>query len=219
MSRFSTVLVSDEVDSLVKPEKDINTNLVYKDGHQWVAPTIPVDNSGVSYLKTNSFEVYFDITDDMTKIKEKVDSCIESFVPLKSLWDIDHSFWTDEDIMNYKNQIILVNSKRVEKKFTPTEYSDDFKYQRNMLQRYSKDLSKINKKLLVAVIVISVVFVSFILTARHRNKQAFFIKNKKRKKELMEELSEEQLEQMLQEDERKTKKETSKKDDNTIEKG
>lgn len=175
MSRFRTVLVSDEEDSLVK-QTDSNTNLVYKDGHQWIAPVVKLDNSGVSYLKTNSFAVNFDITEDIDKIKDKISACIASFVPLKSLWDIEHSFWTDEDIMSYKNQIILINGKRVENSFVATEYEENFDYNRNTLQRYSKDLTKVNKQLVIAVAVVSFLFITFIFTARHRNKQTFFIK-------------------------------------------
>ncbi len=181
MSRFRTVLVSQEEDALIQSE-DVTTNLVYKDGHQWIAPVIELDDSGVSYLTTNSFAVCFDITEDMEKIKDKIQACISSFVPLKSLWDINHSFWTDEDIMEYKNQIIFINKKRVEKDFNATNYDENFKYNRNTLQRYSKDLSRINKRLVIAVAIVSSLFLTFIFTARHRNKQTFFIKKEKGKK-------------------------------------
>ncbi|WP_099468399.1 DUF2334 domain-containing protein [Konateibacter massiliensis] len=194
MSRFSTVLVSDEEDPLITSTEGMHSNVVYKDGHQWIAPAIQLDNSGVSFLKTNSFAVSFDITDDMELIKEKVSACITSFVPLKSLWDIDHSFWTDEDIMNYKNHIILVNGKRIENDFTATQYDDDFKYNRNTLQRYSKDLTNANKKLIVVVFVVSSLFLLFIFMARRQNKKAFFIKKGKKKDEAP---SEEELEKRL----------------------
>lgn len=181
MSRFRTVLVSQEEDPLIQSE-DNATNLVYKDGHQWIAPVIVLDHKGVSYITTNSFAVSFDITEDMEKIKDKIHACITSFVPLKSLWDIEHSFWTDEDIMEYKNQIIFINEKRVEKDFIATNYDENFKYNRNSLQRYSKDLSNINKRLVIAVAIIASLFLTFIFTARHRNKQTFFIKKEKDKK-------------------------------------
>ncbi|MFA9378049.1 MAG: DUF2334 domain-containing protein [Lachnotalea sp.] len=182
MSHFSTVLVSAEDDSLIQSTQDTYTNLVYKDGHQWIAPAITLDDDGISYLKTNSFAVKFNIIDDLDTIKEKINACITSFVPLKNLWDIEHSFWTLEDVMSYQNQIILINGKRVENSFVPTVYDDNYNYNRNRLQRYSKDLSQVNKKLLVAVITISLVFVWFILAARHRNKQTFFIKKSKKGK-------------------------------------
>lgn len=203
MSRFRTVLVSQEEDSLIQSE-DVSTNLVYKDGHQWIAPVVTLDDSGISYLKTNSFAVNFDITKDMEKIKEKINACITSFVPLKSLWDIEHSFWTDEDIMNYKNQIILINGKRVEKDFVATKYDENFLYNRNTLQRYSKDLSNVNKRLVIAVAIVSFLFLTFIFTARHRNKQTFFIK-KEKKRRVKEVMTEEDLEAMLDKEEDKAK--------------
>jgi hypothetical protein len=182
MSHFRTVLVSEEEDTLIQDAKDVNTNLVYKDGHQWIAPSIPLDSSNVSYLKTNSFAVFINITEDMDMIENKINTCISSFVPLKSLWDIEHSFWTEEDVMNYKNHIILINGKRIENNFTATAYDENFKYNRNRLQRYSKDLSKVNKKLVAAVVATCLIFFWFILMARYRNKQTFFIKKSKKEK-------------------------------------
>ncbi len=176
MSRFRTVMVEDDIDTYINLEKDINTNTVYKDGHQWIAPVIKLDGSGTSYLKTYSTAVYFDISEDMDSIERKVQACISSEVPMKSLWDIEHSFWTDEDLMSYKNHIILINGKPVDKTFTATEYDENFKYHRNMLKRFSKDLSSGNRKLIVVVVIVATIFLAFILVARYRNKQRFLIK-------------------------------------------
>lgn len=181
-SRFRTVLVADEEDASIKLDETIRTNQVYRDGHQWIAPAIALDADGTSHLQTYSTAVYLDITEDMDIIQRKVQACISSEVPLKSLWDIEHSFWTDEDAMTYRNHIILVNGKRTEAQFTPTEYEEEFQYNRNMLQRFSADLSEENSKLIVAVIIVSVLFLWFILTARHRNKQKFFTKHRGEKR-------------------------------------
>lgn len=182
MERFRTVLVSEEEDPLIKWNEEENINLVYEDGHQWIAPVIALEDNGISFIKTNSFAVSFDITEDMEGIKNRINACIASLVPLKSLWDIEHSFWTDEDSMSYKNQIIFINGKRVEKDFVASEYDESFDYDRNTLQRYSKDLTNVNKRLVIAVALISFLFLAFIFTARYRNKQTFFVqKNKKEK--------------------------------------
>ena len=122
------------------------------------------------------------MTEDLNVIADKVNACRESFVPLKSLWDIEHHFWTDEDVMSYKNHIILLNGKRVEKTFEPTEYDETYEYKRNMLQRFSKDLTKENQKLIVAVIIVSVLFISFILIARRNNRRKFFYPEDKKQK-------------------------------------
>lgn len=183
MSHFRTVLVAEEEDALVEADEDVYTNLIYKDGHQWIAPSILLDANGVSYLKTNSVAVYFDLTDNINTIENKVKACIASDIPLKSLWDIEHSFWTEEDVMTYSNHIIFINGKRVENNFVATDYEEDFQYKRNMLQRYSKDLSQINKKLMIVVVAISLIFIWFILTARHRNRKTFFVKNSEGKED------------------------------------
>lgn len=177
MSRFRTVLVSEEEDPYITADKGIYTNKVYKDGHQWIAPAISLDENGVSYIRAHSTAVLFNITEDLSKIEAKINACRESYVPLKNLWDIEHGFWTDEDIMTYKNHIILVNNKRVEKDYTPTEYEEAFTYNRNMLQRFSKNLADQNFKLMVVVIVVSVLFLLFILSARKSNKRHFLEKH------------------------------------------
>lgn len=182
IGRFGTVFTTDEEDPLVEFPEDTHTNKVYKYGHQWVGPSIALDYSGVSYTKVYSTAVYIDMTEDIDIIADKVDACRVSFVPLKSLWDVEHNFWTDEDLMSYKNHIILLNGERVEKTFEPTEYDEEYEYQRNMLQRFSKDLTKENQKLIVAVVIVSAIFISFILIARHNNRRKFFYQEEKNHK-------------------------------------
>lgn len=176
MSRFRTVMVEDEEDELLKTDWKIRTNLVYKDGHQWIAPAIAVNSNGTGSLKTYSSAVYLDITEDMETIASRIHACIVSDIPLKSLWDIEQSFWTDEDKMTYKNHIMLVNGKRTENEFEPTEYDENFKYNRNMLQRFSVDLSTENHKLMITVAVIAFLFLFFIFLARKYNKRSYFKK-------------------------------------------
>lgn len=174
IGRFSTIFTTDEEDPLVEFPVDVHTNKVYKDGHQWVGPAIALDASGVSYTKVYSTAVYIDISEDVDTITNKINACRASFVPLKSLWDVAHSFWTDDAIMNYKNKIILVNNERVEYTYEPAEYEENYDYHRNMLKRFSKDLSSENSKLLVAVMIVSTLFVFFILLARYYNRRRFF---------------------------------------------
>ncbi len=177
MARFRTVLVDREDDPNIAASLTNNTNSVYKDGHQWIAPAVSLDAHGVSYTRVNSTAIYIDITEDFEQIRDKIDACRTSYVPLKSLWDIEHSWWTDEDILTYKNHIILVNNKRVEREFVPTEYAEKYAYNRNMLQRFSKDLAAENQKLLVAVMVVSSIFITFILIARRNNRRRFLFKD------------------------------------------
>ena len=178
IGRFRTILIDDTWDTQIQIE-DNNTNLVYRDGHQWIAPAISLDAEEISYLKTYSTAVYFDMTKDMEVIEKKVQACITSEVPLKSLWDIEHSFWTNEDKMSYCNHIILINGKQIKNEFVATEYDQNFRYNRNMLQRFSANLASENRKLIVMVVIISMLFIGFILLARHRNRKRFFQKDDK----------------------------------------
>ena len=174
ISRFSTIIVSDDVDENITINMDCNTNKVYKDGHQWIGPSIALDSSGVSYTRVASTAVNIDMDDDIEHIRAIVKACQESNVPLKSLWDIEHSFWSDEDVMNYKNHIILVNGERIKQDFEPTVYEEKYEYNRNMIKRFSKDLSGENHKLIIAVVAVSIIFILFIVLARRNNRKRFF---------------------------------------------
>lgn len=82
MRHFKTIFSSDEVDSYLSQE-DMNQNEVYKDGHQWVGASIPVDDTKVSYLSVYSTAVPIGLDEDFEEIKRKVEVCQNSFVPLK----------------------------------------------------------------------------------------------------------------------------------------
>ena len=163
--------------------KEVKTNLVYRDGHQWIAPAIRLDADGVSYTKAYSSAVYLDMMQDMEVLEKQVQACRDSAIPLKSLWEVEHSFWTNEDVMSCKNRIILVNGKRQDTGFVPTEYEEEYAYRRNMLQRFSKDLSEENSKLITAVVAVSVLFLLFIFLARRSNRRRFFYQEEEEDKD------------------------------------
>lgn len=179
LSHFGTIFTTNEEDDLVEFSEDIHTNAVYDDGHQWVGPTVALDYVGVSYTKVYSTAVYIGMEEDLNVIEDKIEACRNSFVPLKSLWDIEHSFWTDEDRMTYKDGVITLNEQRTEKTFYATEYAKEYDYHRNMLKRFSKDLTEENQKLVIAVLIVSSIFIFFLLIARYQNRRRFFIKKDK----------------------------------------
>lgn len=174
LSRFSTVFTIHEEDEASNFSETMHTNEVYKDGHQWVGPAIALDNSGVSYTKSYSTAVYIDFTEELSLIEERIEACQNSFVPLKSLWDVEHTFWTDQDLLLYKNGILTVNSERRERTYEPAEAEQDYEYNRNTLKRFSKNLAEENRKLVVVVVIVSILFVVFLYTARRNNKRKFF---------------------------------------------
>ena len=174
MSHFNTILVSDQKDERIQADKELMTNLVYQDFHQWIAPAIPLDDWGVSWVDVQSSAVFFSMREESDQIRERIRACQESYVPMKSAWDSDHSFWTNEDIMKYHNHRVVLNGTQVSLKFEPTEY-EEYAYHRNVLERFSKDLTGENRKLLAAVVVVALLFVLFIFLARRNNRKRFFL--------------------------------------------
>lgn len=173
MSHFSTIFTTEEMDSYLKPE-EMNSNEVYRDGHQWVGASIPLDDTGVSNLSIYSTTVSISMEEDFNKISKKIQTCRNSFVPLKSLWDMDHSLWLDKELMNYKNGNLIVNDKKIDLTYTPSVYTEQYDYHRNMLQRFSRDLTSQNRKLILMVAITSVIFLLLILWARYMNRKRYF---------------------------------------------
>lgn len=64
--------------------------------------------------------------------------------------------------------------KKMDLNFTPTVYPDQYNYRRNMLQRFSRDLTTQSRRLVIAVGLISILFVFLILWARFKNRKNYF---------------------------------------------
>lgn len=152
MSRFKTILVSENVDDRIEEDwSRVNGNLVYQNAHQWIAHANTIDQEGDS-----SISVY------------------NSFMLSKDLWDAYHSFYTNTDTMVYKNGQIYLSGIPMDKTYVPAERETDFSYKRNQLQRFSRDLTNENHKLLVAVVIVALLFIAFIIVARRNNRSRFF---------------------------------------------
>lgn len=177
MSHFRTIFTSEEKDSYIK-RSDMKDNLVYKDGHQWVGTAAALDDMGTSYVSAYSSAVPISMETDMAEIRKMIQACKASFIPLKSLWDMEHSYWTEKELMTYKNQSLMLNDKKMDLSFIPSTYEEKYNYHRNMLQRFSRDLTSQNRKLIVAVGITSFLFLLFIFLARYRNRRNYFLSKK-----------------------------------------
>lgn len=173
MSHFKTIFTNEELDSYIKPDES-NTNEVYKDGHQWVGYSISLNDTGASEISAYSMAVPISLSEDYDEIEEKIKACKDSFVPLKSLWDMEHGYWLDKQLMEYKDGNFLLNGKKMDLSFTPSVYPEHFNYHRNMLLRFSKDLTSQNKRLVILVGITSVIFMFLILFARYFNRKHYF---------------------------------------------
>lgn len=173
LQRYRTVFVYDDGSSSGF-DIDSHKNQLYYNYHQLVLPLIELDQTGVSYLKCYSSALYLDSCEETEVLEEKIKNCKNSSVPFKNLWDMDHSVWANDFLMNYEKRILSINGEELQIGFEPEEFDEDFDYGRNTLQRITVNLQSQNQVLLVLVVVIVVVFVSFIIYARKRNKKNFF---------------------------------------------
>ena len=174
MRHFKTIFTSPETDPYL-PQAEVTENTVYKDGHQWVSTAVALDDYGASYISATSTAVYISMNQELSAIEAVIHACEKSFIPMKSLWDMEHSVWTDKDTLSYQAKGMFVNQEKVDLTFVPTVYEDNFQYKRNILQRFSKDLTSESKKLLLVVGITSILFVIFILWARYVNRKNYFI--------------------------------------------
>ena len=63
--------------------------------------------------------------------------------------------------------------------FDPEAYDANYDYQRRMIQRITLNLQKQNHVLMFIVVIVIIIFTSFIVYARIRNRQQFLYKDKK----------------------------------------
>ncbi|MEY8354645.1 DUF2334 domain-containing protein [Lachnospiraceae bacterium 54-53] len=178
MSHFKTIVTSEEKDPYIEFQDEM-TNLVYKDGHQWVGTAAALDDPGTSSLSAYSSAVPISLSADMETIRKTVQACRSSSIPLKSLWDMEHSYWTDKILMIYKNQNLTLDGKTMNLSFVPSTYEEKYNYRRNMLQRFSRDLTSQNRKLIIMVGITSFLFLLFIFLARYANRRNYFFQNRK----------------------------------------
>lgn len=176
MQSFKTIMVAQEKDRLEYSDIDLNTNSGYREEFQWIAPAIALDEEGTSYLTCYSSAVYFSVTEDDEEIDKRLKACLESEVPLKNLWEAAHFVFTGTTELLCRDRHLYIDQKLTDLSFVPAEDTQDFAYNRNMLQRVSRDLTKQNRRLLVAVALVSLLFIGFIVLARYRNRKRFFIR-------------------------------------------
>ena len=174
MERYRTILVDQSSDRLIYSDVVLNSNAMYIKGHQWIAPTVVLDTEGTSYLTNYSSAVYFDIAEEEEEIDKRLKACMESETPFKNIWTVDHEVRTDRDERLYQNGYLTINGELKKLVYEPGEEQEEFAYNRNVLARVSRDLTSQNRKLLVAVLAVSVLFVGFIFIARYRNRRRFF---------------------------------------------
>ena len=131
--------------------------------------------------------MYFSLTEEDQAIDRRLKAFLESEAPLKNLWEADHFVSTGTTELFCRNRNLYVDGELTELSFVSAQEPEDFAYNRNMLQRVSRDLTEQNRRLLAAVVLVSLLFIGFIILARYRNRKRFFIRIPFRKEEALKE--------------------------------
>jgi len=171
IQRYSTVFwYGESKEASINLTEQFNT--IYKDGHQMIGTAIHLDELGNSQIKVHSTALYLDIYDGIDMIKDQIQACRQSGIPLKSLWDIDHKVYADNLYLHTEQGQVYFNSSKVSLDYKPFEYEENYNYH-NAFQWIMFDLKGLNEKLVFVVAISSIVFVIFIIKARNINKRKF----------------------------------------------
>lgn len=179
LKRYRTVFIYDEENKESSFNKREHFNTIYKDGHQIIGPAISLDDSGGSKLKAYSAAVYMNILEDIEILKNKIQGYKESIIPIKSLWDFSNVVYTDTLVLEYNNNSLTLNGEQVSLDYTPFVYEKNYQFKRDIMSRITVDLANQNKKLISAVFITLLLFISFIIIARKANKKKFFYPKEK----------------------------------------
>ena len=175
LKRYSTVFFyqNEDVDSKIYLEDRYNT--ILNDGHKMIAPTIELDNQGNSLIMVHPTALYLDLNEGMDSLKIKVNACIESDVPLKSLWEMDNVVYADNLYFYTEDGQAYLNNEEVSLEYLPFKYTENYDYENGAFRWIMKDLKGLNSKLVFIVVVSSVIFIIFIVIARQINKHKFLL--------------------------------------------
>ncbi|HEX2927644.1 MAG TPA: DUF2334 domain-containing protein, partial [Ruminiclostridium sp.] len=177
LRRFRTVVLYSE--DAKNNWSDIDGyNTVYSDGHHLIAPALPDGDIGKNLINAYSTALFLDMNADIGTLKNQIEQIQGSEVPLKSLWSIAHTVYTDDRVVKTEGNILTVNGKVQSLEYTPFTYTDNFNYNRGVIGRLAESMARENKRLLIIVTGISVLFIIFIAVARYQNRRRFLYKRK-----------------------------------------
>lgn len=171
LRRFRTVILTGAAGESWSPqEKD---NAVYADGHQIIASALaPVGDP--SFISSFPSAVFLNMGEDSSQLAGQLEAIRESPVGLKSLWGSSQSVYTDTQFLSYQNNSLKLQGKTVTLDYQPFSYPA-YQYNRNLFGEVSADLGKENRGLILAVLLISLLFLLFIVFARIQNRKKFLI--------------------------------------------
>lgn len=176
LRRFSTVILYTGQDRNNWSDID-GYNTVYSDGHHIIAPALLNGDTGSNMVNTYSTALYLDMNDDTGTIENQLKLIEDSAVPLKSLRSIAHTVYTDDRVVNSRGDILTLNGRVQSLQYTPFTYEENFEYNRGVVGRLAESMARENKRLLIIVSGISILFIIFIAVARYQNRRRFLFKS------------------------------------------
>ena len=175
MRRYRTAFVYDGGESTGFPPSGAGRNRLYYNYHQLVMPVIALDRSGTSHLTCYSSAIYLkSYATDAARIHNVVSIMKGLRVPFGDLWKLDHAVWANDLFVICENGRLRVNGEPVELTYAPTEFDENYDYNRDIIQRITVSIREQNRLLLGATAVIVLMFSAFILHLRRINRRSFF---------------------------------------------
>ncbi len=176
LRRFSTVILYTGQGRNSWSDTD-GYNTVYSDGHHIIAPALLNGTMGNNMVNTYSTALYLDMNADTGTIEDQIKLIRDSAVPLKSLRSISHTVYTDDRVTALKGNILTLNGKVQSLQYTPFTYEENFEYNRGVIGRLAESIARENRRLLILVTGISILFTIFIAVARYQNRRRFLYKS------------------------------------------
>lgn len=173
LKRYRTVFVYDD-GTASRFDLDAHTSRIARQGHQLVYPLLELDQAGISQLESIASATYADCSAQRDAFLRCAETSKTGGKPFMDLRDYNHSVWLDTGSLTYRNRTVYVNGKMVDTTFRPVAYDTEYDFRRSPLVRMSVDLQNQNRILMGIVLILTVIFVSFIAYARHRMRKRFF---------------------------------------------
>lgn len=172
LKRYSTVFIYDDGQDAFFDMKQ-HTNNFCRQGHQQIWPILELDDTRVSKLRCYSSATYITISHKSEDLERLLENIKHSANPFMNLWNLEHSVWMNNFVMNYKEQQLYLNGERTEMTYIPEAYDKDYDFKRSALQKISVNLQKQNRVLIAIVTIVIILFTTFIVYGRIRTRKMF----------------------------------------------
>ena len=180
LGRYRTLFVHDTDAFTQENIADLSTRNFLTLGSQLITPAIGLDYTGIGYVDYCATAVYLDVGMDDEDLYNAIDAAGNSRVPLQNLKDMNHVVYMNKsNVMKWDGRVMLVNGERVDLEYRPTEYPENFDYQRSVYYRATADLANQNHLLIIFSLFVLLVFALMAILARKQMHRRFLYRGDK----------------------------------------